>query len=201
MPTSFHIRPVQINEATIELFVPNDAVNIPSQHSPYWAKLWPASLGLCYFLAANKAYITDKNILELAAGLGLPSIYAALFAKQVTASDIEPQAVELIRQSAQYNQLKNLFAAVIDWHSAELLTAPDLLLLSDINYQPADFIPLEKTIHYFLKKETTVILSTPQRLLAKPFIEKLLPFCQQQEERMVEENGWQTAISIFVLKN
>jgi methyltransferase-like protein 23 len=200
MQINCRIQAFQIKDKSIELFVPVTAVNIPSVHSPYWARLWPSATGLCYFLADNTHYINSKNIVELAAGLGLPSIYAAAFATQVTASDIEPNAVELVQQSAQHNQLQNLTATVIDWRNAEEVAIPDVLLLSDINYEPAAFAALEKAINYFLERETTIILSTPQRLMAKDFISQLLPWCRQQAEVMVTQDAIETAISVFVLK-
>ncbi|MBC7652268.1 MAG: methyltransferase, partial [Deinococcales bacterium] len=76
----------------------------------------------------------------------------------------------------------------------------DVLLLSDINYMPAAFALLFNMITHFLAKQTTIILSTPQRLLAKPFIEKLLPFCKLQQTIEVMENSKSVSIAIMVLK-
>lgn len=196
-----------INDKDIEIFVPNPLLikatyknNGEDPASLYWAKVWPASIGLCIFLQNNLQYIKDKNVLELAAGPGLPGIYSAVFSRQVCISDIEPQAVELVRLSATHNQLQNVSCRTIDWNDLSDVPLPEILLLSDINYEPSQFEQLLLVIHYFLGNQCTIILSTPQRLMAKDFIIQLLPFCIVQTETAIEMEDQQTNISIFVLK-
>jgi len=151
-------------------------------------------------LQNNLHYIRHKKITEIAAGLGLPSIFAAPYASEVYCSDIEPAAVELVQQSVLYNQLTNVQSAVADWNDYASLPLPDTILLSDVNYEPVQFNQLLKAIQFYLQQHCTVLLSSPQRLMAKPFIEQLLPFCKQQEEILVTEKGIETAVSIFVLQ-
>ena len=110
MSIPFYIDSYTFGRTGIKLCVP-DANYIQQQYNqnklkgadaefPYWAKLWPASIALCEFIAANPNYIKNKTILELAAGLGLPSLLSAFYATGVTASDYLPEAVEFIKQSA-----------------------------------------------------------------------------------------------------
>lgn len=174
--------------------------NEPNFLSPYWAKVWPAAIGLCDFLERNKQLTRNKNILELAAGLGLPGIFVAQYAGHVTISDIEPAAVELARQSAFHNHLKNVDCRLIDWNNLEEVQIPEVLLLSDINYEPAQFELITEMIHYFLNKGAVIILSTPQRLMAKTFINRLLIHVGDQSEIMVDQDGLVTAVSIFILE-
>jgi predicted nicotinamide N-methyase len=184
-----------INQKAVALFIPQNVSQVTSHYSPYWAKVWPASIGLCCFLENNLHYILNKKVLELAAGLGLPSIFAAGYAKEVFASDIEPAAIAYIQHSARHHQLQNVKAAIIDWNEPLKIETPDVLLLSDVNYSPASFPVLFDTICSFLEAGATIILSTPQRLMAKEFITRLLPFTIQQDE-VITELG--VAISIFV---
>ncbi len=194
-----------INDKGIEIFVP-DSLPLKETHrnknvaSLYWAKVWPAAPGLCVFLHNNLHYIKNKNVLELAAGPGLPGIFCAAFACQVCISDIEPQAVALMQQTVVHHQIKNISCRVIDWNNLHNVPLPEVLLLSDINYEPSQFEQLLSVIHYFLNNQCTVILSTPQRLMAKDFINQLLLFCKEQTETEVEMEGQQTIISVFVLK-
>ncbi len=188
-----------INGQQINLYVPAAKAHTISVHSPYWAKVWPAALGLCRFLQTNQHYIQRKTVTELAAGLGLPAIFAAKYAAKVYCSDIEPTAVELIEQSVQYHRLNNITCQVKNWNDVYGGIIPHTLLLSDVNYEPEEFEKLQDLVHYFLEHKCTVIISTPQRLMAKNFIEKLLPFCVQQDEVVVNEEGKETAVSIFVL--
>jgi predicted nicotinamide N-methyase len=193
---NMRLQKIDLKNTTVALFAPDDIINVPGQHSPYWAKVWPAAIGLCYFLENNLSYIQNKTVLELAAGLGLPSIYAASFAQQVLASDIEPNAIPFIRESASLNNLLNLDVAIIDWSQVKNIEMPEVVLLSDVNYNPLSFTALLATIHRFLNVGSTIILSTPQRLMAKTFVSQLLPFCIQQEEIIIERR---IAVSVFVL--
>lgn len=160
------------------------------KHSAYWAKVWPASVGLCRFLQQHSHFIKDKTVLELAAGLGLAGLYTAQFAKQVHITDIEPQAMEYIQQSIVHSQLHNVSCAAMDWKDAVQLPLPQVVLLSDVNYSPSQFEELEKVILHFIQNKITVILSTPQRLVAKEFINRLLSYCK--------ERGDKEGVSVFV---
>ncbi len=199
MPLYKTLQSFFIGPGEVQLFVPGAGAPLQSEHSPYWGKVWPAALGLCTFLQNNLHYIQQKRVAEIAAGLGLPSIFAASYATQVYCSDIEPAAVELVKQSLLHNKLGNVHCAVANWNDTGTALIPDVLLLSDVNYEPGEFKELLEVMEYYLAQGCTIILSTPQRLMAKPFIEKLLGYCMRQEEVIVTENDIETAVSIFVL--
>ena len=194
-----------INDKAIEIFVPNTLLlkethNSKNVTSLYWTKVWPSAIGLCIFLQNNLHYIKNKKVLELAAGPGLPGIFCAAYARQVCISDIEPQAVVLIHRSAMHHQLENVNCSVIDWNDLKDVPLPEVLLLSDINYEPSQFEQLLSVIRFFLDNGCTIILSTPQRLMAKSFINQLLLFCKEQAETEVQMEGQKTTVSVFVLK-
>ncbi|MFT3704902.1 MAG: methyltransferase [Agriterribacter sp.] len=206
---STHTRVFTFGNQSIQLVVP-DAFSVQQRYStfnkqnehlvfPFWSKVWPAAVGMCEWLAQHPHYINNKSILELAAGLGLPSVFSSLYAKQVYCTDIVLEAVDFAQQSALVNNFSNMFCSILDWNNASTSHC-DILLLSDVNYDSAQFDKLYKVIHGFLNSGTTIIISTPQRLMAKPFVEKLLLFCIERDECIVEEEQIQTAVSIFVLK-
>jgi predicted nicotinamide N-methyase len=181
---------------TLKLFVPINDREVQSAVSPYWAKVWPAAIALCQFLQSNLHYIKNKTVAELAAGLGLPSLFAAQYAIHVYCSDVEPAAVELIKKSAAQNSFKNITCFQKNLANFYGEKIPDTLLLSDINYDIQQFDILHKMIQYYLQNGCTIILSTPQRLMAKGFVEQLLKWCKCQEQ--IDTNGVYT--SIFVLQ-
>ncbi len=172
----------------------------PSIAFPYWSQVWPAALGLCRFLIEHTHYIQDKKVLELAAGLGLPSLLAARYALEVHASDHIPGAVELMQRSADHNGALNMQCSLLNWNHLPKSVSADVLLLSDINYDPAVFENVYSLVQRFLNNGTTIILSTPQRLMAKPFIDRLLPYCKKREEASVEYRQSQTTITLLILK-
>lgn len=169
--------------------------------SPYWSQVWPAALGLCRFLEQNTGYVENKTVLELAAGLGLPSLLAARYSRSVHCSDYSPEAVALQQRTIEHNQFSNMSCSMIDWNNIPDTVKAEVLLLSDVNYDPWIFDKVYTTINRFLNDGTLIILSTPQRLMAKPFIERLLPFCIRQEEVTVDKDGKQVAITVMILKN
>ncbi|MBO9618860.1 MAG: methyltransferase [Niabella sp.] len=170
-----------------------------NKNAAYWAQVWPAAIGLCVFLQQHPQYITNKQVLELAAGLGLPGLYAAAFAQHATISDKEALATDYIKKSAEQLQLKNVTAIALDWRDAVTRPLPDVVLLSDVNYEPAVFVELKKVINHFWQHKVTIIISTPQRLVAKPFITTLLPKTTQQWNTAIILNNTETDVSVFVL--
>lgn len=193
-----------LNDGSIDIYVPDEQAIQQrydhNKHEAYWAKVWPASVGLCLFLERQKQLISRKNILELAAGLGLAGLYAASFARQVTITDKEQMAEIFVKKSAQHLGLKNVTTQTLDWNDAQKEPLPDVVLLSDVSYEPAVFKTLQQIIEYFLAHNATVIISTPQRLMAVPFITSLLRYSQLQWNTTVSLNDSDTAVSVYVLK-
>jgi predicted nicotinamide N-methyase len=209
MQLQLQLQMFDIGQHTLSLYIPQIEV-VQQQYVqqkqmdtkasiPYWAQVWPAALGLGSFLWQHAHFIKGKIVLELAAGLGLPSLVAARFATTVTCTDYVKEAVHAATLSAQHNNLQNLQCSVLDWHYIPSELNADVLLLSDVNYEPAEFEVLYKILARFIEKNTTIILSTPQRLMAKSFIERLLPWCIQQQTEIVQHHG-KVAVTILVLK-
>lgn len=195
---------------TIDLFVPNEREVQDSYFRkkqmqeqapfPHWAKVWPAALAMGDFIQQHPELVQNKNVLELAAGLGLPAFVAARYATTVCCSDYLEESVAVMAKSAQHLQLSNVTCLVLDWNHLPHDLTTDVLLLSDINYDPDQFIRLYEVLQQFLQRGTLILLATPQRLMAKPFIEKLLPFCRQQYEMPVYQQQQHTPVSILLLQ-
>lgn len=203
MHTLHQLQTFTINGMTLDIYVPNAAAiqqeYINNKDAAYWAQVWPASIGLCNFLQEHTGCIAGKNVLELAAGLGLPGLYIAGMAKQVCITDRDEHAVDCIQQSVQHLQLLNVQTSVLDWKNAASMELPDVVLMSDVNYEPAVFDELHKVLEYFLHNRVAIIISTPQRLVAKNFINSLLPYCTMQWNTGIVLNERETGVSVFVL--
>jgi predicted nicotinamide N-methyase len=166
---------------------------------PYWARLWPSAISLATFIEAHPQYVDQKNVLELAAGLGLPSLVAAHVASQVVCTDLSEEAMQVAAKSAALAGLQHMQCRPMNWKALDENLTADVLLLSDVNYEPAVFESLLQVIQSFLKNGTTILLATPQRLMAKAFVEQLMPYCQHQEALEVKDSTGLHHISIFVL--
>ena len=194
-----------VPNTTIELVVP-DFVQLQSLYQlggldfPYWAKIWPSAIALANFLQENPSYIQDKKLVELAAGIGLPSFVSAKYASHICCSDYAPAAIALLEKNIANNQLSNISSALINWQAIPESVAAEVLLLSDINYNPTDFETVYLMLEQFIQQGTTILLSTPQRLVAKDFIAKLLPWCVLNKEQKITFNHESVLINIFVLQ-
>ena len=166
---------------------------------PFWAKLWPSSIALLDVLKAHPHLIQNKHILEIGAGIGLPSLMMAGIAKSVQISDYDKEAVDLLQKNIEHLQIQNAEALQLDWNAIPENIQPDVVLLSDVNYDPAQFDVLIHLIEKFMRQGSTIILSTPQRIMASPFVLKLELYIKERYEAFAYENGIQKEISILVL--
>lgn len=206
MRFSFSVETITFNELALKIAIPdpqelkkNYQQSTISPEFLYWAKIWPAAKALSQFILQHQELVVDKKVVEIAAGLGLPSMIAASFAKEVTCTDAIPEAVEFMNISVELNSLTNVRTAVYNWNTEEIFDA-DILLMSDVNYEPEDFPQLLTFFQTQLKRGVTIILSTPQRLMAKPFIKAIAGFIFQQDEFEIADNNETVACSVFVLK-
>ena len=171
----------------------------PTSHFPFWAKLWPSSIALLDVLEAHPYLIQNKQVLEIGAGIGLPSLMLAPITKSIQISDFDKEAVALLQKNIEHLQLQNAQALQLDWNKMPENMNAEVLILSDVNYDPTQFETLTKLIDKFIHQGCTIILSTPQRIMASPFIQKLEASIKARYEATVEENGVNQEISILVL--
>jgi len=191
-----------IHEAGTAIYVP-DIEQVRSAHVtgsdafPFWAKIWESSTAMALLLQERPELITGKTVLELAGGLGLPSIIAAQHAVKVVCSDVFAEPLEFVTATAIHHHLNNLECRVIDFRDIPTELQTDIVLLSDVNYDGSLLAELQRTVHSLLRKGAVVILATPQRIVARDFISSLLPYCSEQLEKRVND----TAIHLYILRN
>lgn len=191
MKFSLNLNTIEIGAMKIELYVP-DPESVRQNYTdeknrdqdtpfPYWAKVWPSAISMAEYLQQHADLIKGKKVLELAAGLCLPSFIAAKYAEQVCCSDYLQEAVDLAAKNVLHNQLTNVNCQLYNWrHLPDHLSA-DILLMSDVNYTPEEFDQLTDVCERFLLRGTTIILTTPGRIMAKEFIGRL-------ESRIIEKS-------------
>ena len=98
-------------------------------YPPYWAEVWESGVELAHAVSA-RAW-TDRAVLELGCGLGLPSLAAALGGARVLATDRSADALAFAGANAAQNGV-TVETAVCAWaEPAPLLTGA--LLLSPLN--------------------------------------------------------------------
>jgi predicted nicotinamide N-methyase len=171
----------------------------PNTPFPFWAKLWPSSIALVNVLENNPNWIRDKHVLELGAGIGLPSLMLAGLVKSIQVSDYADEAVELLQKNIAHLNLMNVQALQLDWNHLPISIQPDVLILSDVNYDPSQFDTLIQIITSKILDGCTILLATPQRIMASPFVQALETYIQTTYVEVVNENTSSIEISILVL--
>ena len=168
---------------------------------PFWAQIWPSTKAMSSFLKSERLWIKGKHVLELGAGIGLPSFLMAGFASEMIISDYAIEAVALIEKNIQNLGLQNVKAMCLDWNHFPDGIKAETVLLSDINYAPDQFGVLIALIRKLIGQGSTIILSTPQRITATPFAEALQPFIKRTVTQTVEHNKQTVDIGILILYN
>ncbi|CAM9538681.1 unnamed protein product, partial [Phaeothamnion confervicola] len=125
----------------------------------YFGVVWDCAVALGAFLAARRATtVTGRRVLELGAGTGLLSaLCRALGAVETVATETEEMVPWLRRNMAINETSSTLFhfrhqvqVRALDWSAdvpADLLDpAFDLVLCSDLLYDPAGWVALQATL-------------------------------------------------------
>jgi predicted nicotinamide N-methyase len=136
---------------------------------PYWAELWPSGVALAGHVAARD--LRGRRVLELGAGLGLPSLAAALGGADVLATDWAEDAVALLRANAKRNSIR-LQAKRVRWDEPEVLLrrAPwDVVLCADVLYEQRNATQL---LDLLPKLGGQIVLADPGRPFSKDFLSR-----------------------------
>lgn len=103
---------------------------------PYWASAWPGGQALARYVLDHPDVVTNRRVLDLAAGSGLAAIAAALAgASAVTANDIDPYALAVIGMNAKANRtnVRETDGDLLDGDGGDA----DLILAGDVFYRRA----------------------------------------------------------------
>lgn len=194
----------------LTLYVPDPAriqstyQNIAAENTaaifPYWAKVWASAHAMTRLLQEEPMWIQNKIVLEIGAGIGIPSFSIASLTKNIIISDYAPDAVALLQRNIELLKLNNTQTACIDWNNVSDDIIADTILLSDTNYEPSAHNHLILLIDKFINKGSSIILATPNRLASNPFIERISKYINSTKKYSIPENGTNKEIIVMVLK-
>ncbi|MGI9180387.1 MAG: class I SAM-dependent methyltransferase [Longimicrobiaceae bacterium] len=144
---------------------------------PYWAELWPSARALTRHLLEREP--PPGRVLELGAGVALPSLALHARGAQVLATDYYEDALLFARANAEHNDLPPLPAALLDWRQpAEGLGRFDLILSADVLYERRNAEALAAVLPRLLTPAGRVLLADPGRVYLDEF------------ERLMVGAGW-----------
>ncbi|XP_014916689.1 histone-arginine methyltransferase METTL23 [Poecilia latipinna] len=135
------------------------SVCIPEVLDPqYGMYVWPSAVVLAQYLWFHRDQLRGRAVLELGAGVGLPGVLAARCGARVSLSDgsDRPRCLENGRRSCAANGLRDVGVLGLSWGDVtpELLLLPpqDVVLGSDVFYDPEDFEDVLVTFVCLLRK-------------------------------------------------
>lgn len=159
-------------------------VIIPEQlAASYGLYIWPSAPVLAWYIWLNQDRLAGKRVLELGAGTALPGLLAAKLGSQVILTDSLqlPHCLENCREGIQLNNLKETVSVVpLTWGSftsstLKLRGAVDLILGSDLFFDPEVFEPLLVTVSWLLRSNPAAeFICSVQERAADWSIEPLL---------------------------
>jgi len=146
----------------------DEAAFAEEEFLPYWAELWPSGVALADAVA--RLDVRGRKVLELGAGLGLPSLAAAICGADVLATDWADDAVALLRRNAGRNGVA-LRAERVRWDDPAPLVraAPwDLVLGADLLYEQRN---AEQLLALLPQLGGEIFIADPGRPFAKAFFQ------------------------------
>lgn len=124
--------------------------------------VWPASQVLA--TQVSVAALAGKRVLEIGCGIGLASIVLHKMGVDITASDYHPRAQEFLNRNVLDNGLAPIKFQLIDFEQKNpLLGKFDLIIASDVLYQPQQAQNLSRFISAHSSDDVEVIVVDPGR--------------------------------------
>lgn len=161
---------------------------------PFWARIWPSAKALTQFLSTSKHLYENKSVVEFGAGIGLPALFSASAAASVLITDHASDAMDWFTQH-HASLHKHVGHQHFDWAKNQIWPEADCVLMSDVNYRDGDFKDLMRLIQHYSAVKATIILATPQRIIARDFVQIIAPYVKAEKTIEIDEHQ----ISVYVL--
>ncbi len=151
----------------------DDHEDVKDERIPYWAELWPAALAMAQYISQQTNFSKDTTVLEIGAGLALPSLVIGKMVNHVTITDYLPEAIEFAAKNWNLNHTHAAHFTLLDWRNPDPAFAADLLIASDVAYEKRMFSYLPQAFEVLCKPNGRVLLSEPNRGFAQDFLKNL----------------------------
>lgn len=139
---------------------------------PYWTRLWPAAYAMTRYLREHADWLQNRSVIEWGGGVGLPSFVTARWAREVLLTDVIPEAMDWAEENLRNLNLDNVRCMVADWNIPDY-PAADVVILSDVSYDPDSFDVLAKLINHYLDQDSRVIIALPERIISGKFYQMI----------------------------
>ena len=164
-----------------------ERAGISSAAWPIFGVLWPAAIALAQDM--SEMAVDGISILEVGCGIGLPSLVLQRRGANITASDYHPLAEEFLRYNAEINDLPHVKFHNAPWAGPNPdLGRFDLIIGSDLLYEPGHPVLLSTFLACHSNKISRVILTDPGRSRCGQFSTKMAVegYTRTEERRYFE---------------
>lgn len=141
---------------------------------PYWAEIWPASVGLARQLMRGPD-LTGTRALDLGCGIGIAGLAAATKGAEVTFADLSDDALNFAMFNARGIDCQRLHRWQFDWFDTTVSGTFDMLLLADVVYEERSFDPVRRHLRQCLGTTGVGLIADPFREATDDFLEWLQP--------------------------
>lgn len=156
------------------------------ERMPYWAELWPSARALTRFLI-DRPPVPESRIIELGAGLALPSIVLRRLGFDPLATDHNEDALPFVALNAARNGVPGVRTALFDWRDPEpRLGRFDLILAADVLYEARNINMLANCLPRLIAPGGVFLLADPGRHHLPVFLDRL------------RADGWRESESIVI---
>ena len=150
-----------------------NSVEVKDERLPYWAELWPSAILMAEYILTNDLIGSNNSVIEIGCGLGLSSIAAAQKTSDITISDYQEDALIFAGLNCLANNQLEPKSLILDWRNPPTNRRYDVILAADVAYEERFFTALENSFRVLLNASGIVLLSEPDRKIAKPFFKSL----------------------------
>lgn len=158
-------------------------LNEQKERLPYGVVLWPAAIVLAHEVAGRAEAFSQKRVLELGAGTGLPGIVAASFGARVVQTDGDELAMSVCMRNGDRNGVAEIDYNLVDWTKWKDARRYEWILGSDILYGDTLHPHLRRIFERNLASGGRVLLSDPFRAVSLRLLEAL------------ESDGWRITLT------
>jgi len=134
------------------------AEDIPIEAFPLWIKVWESAIILADHLMKHRPE-KEKRILEIGAGMGITGLFLGVCGFDVTVTDYDPEALQLLQLNVDHNGLDHVTVEKLDWYQPELDGRYDIICGSELIYKEAFFKPLVRLFCESLHPDGVIYLA------------------------------------------
>jgi predicted nicotinamide N-methyase len=150
-----------------------EKLGISSATWPLFGVVWPSSRILAATVSVLE--LEGKRVLEIGCGIALSSIVLHKMGVDITASDYHPLAKQFLDENILRNNLLPIKFQTGNWEvDNPLLGKFDLIIGSDVLYEPAHAEAVSKFIDTHSSLDVQVIIVDPERGNRSSFTKKMI---------------------------